>query len=1086
MHISKKISLALFAVLICFTLLAQESAEKPTYKEMMEDNSYNFYEVVKAAETYFDANGRGKGSGFKPYERWKSENESKYAPSGDRYNVDHYFAAKQYRALLADNSLKTKTSFANGWEELGPWDANNVTSHYSPGIGRVEDFWVDPANDQTIYLASRSGGFWKTTDGGANWTNTTDYLVASGVRTIAVNPSNKNEILINVQQGGNGYTQGVYRSTNAGATWTASAFIPDNLNWGGLGDNERIYKIKYHPTVANKIFLGTTKGLYVSTDNLATWTQLFTGATTDITFHPTNDQIVYAFRNNGTDRNVLKKSTDGGATFSNAGTFANNGERQIFLSVSPDEPSHVYAASTNGVYKSTNEGNIFAFLTNPEEAGLAFAVSDLDVNAMIYGYVDLHNSTDNGATFTKQTSWSTQDESYVHADLRIAGCVNGVFYVGTDGYLAKSEDNGVTWTRLNDGTGIREFYAVGSSQGDYDVHMAGSQDNGTSIHNKDGWVEWNGGDGMEALVHPLNSNWMVGSWQFGTRNYTHNGGFDGRRGTGNPEGGSDNAAWESPLLLNPLNQMQMIHMGRSLYKGDKFGREWNLMSSPGIGIITEAAIAETDSNVIAISRGSVLQLTTDGGEIWNQITLGLPGYTFTDIAFDPKDENTILVTYNRYQQDNRKIFISYDQGTTWENITYNLGDMPLRTVEMDHSDSSYIYVGGEIGVYYKSKKGTTWTLYADNLPNVTVKDLEIQYGSNTLRAATWGRGLWENTLIGRNEYPSINYVNITSTPTDFSPKAETDQYVTANIPYGGTLKNVTVLWSEGNTSLTNSISMSLVDGDEWRSDDPIGAQALGDNVYFKVVAEGSNSDISETYTFHYNLKESVYCDASGSLGTGSDYINYVKLNDVENTSGQEYYGDFTSTEIVLARTKTYDLEVRLNYHFEGQDSVLAWIDFNSDKDFTQDEGIVMSKLDASHYAVGTFTVPVDANMEKLARMRVRSIYWQDNIDPCGETAGEVEDYTIRIEENPNVSVTEIATITSRISPIPSYGTFTVTLASVAKQALVSVIDINGKEVYSQSFQSAAEMTLQTELAPGTYLVKVSTEKGASTQKLVVK
>ncbi|MDA8930972.1 T9SS type A sorting domain-containing protein, partial [Bacteroidia bacterium] len=117
---------------------------------------------------------------------------------------------------------------------------------------------------------------------------------------------------------------------------------------------------------------------------------------------------------------------------------------------------------------------------------------------------------------------------------------------------------------------------------------------------------------------------------------------------------------------------------------------------------------------------------------------------------------------------------------------------------------------------------------------------------------------------------------------------------------------------------------------------------------------------------------------------------------------------------------------------------------------------------------------------------VRSIYWQDNIDPCGETAGEVEDYTIRIEENPNVSVTEIATITSRISPIPSYGTFTVTLASVAKQALVSVIDINGKEVYSQSFQSTAEMTLQTELAPGTYLVKVSTEKGASTQKLVVK
>ena len=130
---------------------------------------------------------------------------------------------------------------------------------------------------------------------------------------------------------------------------------------------------------------------------------------------------------------------------------------------------------------------------------------------MVYGYVDLHNSTNNGGAFTKRTEWSNQNEAYIHADLRIAACVNGTFYVGTDGYLAKSSDNGVTWTRLNDGTAIREFYAVGTSQGNYDVHMAGSQDNGTSILAPDGWIEWNGGDGMEALVHALNPKWMIGS-----------------------------------------------------------------------------------------------------------------------------------------------------------------------------------------------------------------------------------------------------------------------------------------------------------------------------------------------------------------------------------------------------------------------------------------------------------------------------------------------------------------------------------------------------------------------------------------------
>lgn len=1072
----------------CATFLIQTGAfaqQTVSYKEMMDDNSYNFYEVVKAAEQYFDKNGRGKGSGAKGYERWKSENESKYAPSGDRYNVDHYIAYKEYQTIKNNANQKTKTSFENGWKELGPWDANNVTHHYSPGIGRVETFWVDPANDKTIYIGSRSGGFWKTTNGGTTWKNTTDYLFASGVRTIGVNPMNKNEILINIQHGGSGYTHGIYRSTDQGETWTNSAFNRDNLGWGGLGDNERIYKVVYHPTIANKVYVGSTQGLYVSTDNLATWTRVMTGAITDIAFHPTNNQVVYAFRNAGTDRNLLKKSTDGGTTFVNAGTFTGNSNRQIFLSVSASAPSHVYAGSTNGVYKSRDEGAEFTLQSNPDETGLAFSVSDVDTNAMIYGYVDLHNSTDNGKTFVERTKWSVQDDAYIHADLRISGCVNGVFYVGTDGYLAKSTDNGVTWIILNDGTAIREFYAVGSSQGDYDVHMAGSQDNGTSIHNKDGWIEWNGGDGMEALVHPLNSDWMVGSWQFGSRNYTLDGGFDGRRGTDNPERGSGNAAWEAPLVLNPLNQMQMIHMGSSLFKGNRFGRDWDSLSNPDVGIITEAAIAETDSNVIAVSRGNNLQLTTDGGATWNRITTGLPGYTFTDIAFDPKNENTIIITYNRYQLDNRKIFISYDQGTTWENITYNLGDMPLLTVVMDHSDSSYIYVGGEIGVYYKSKNATQWTLYADNLPNVTVKDLEIQYGSNTLRAATWGRGLWENTLIGRNEYPSINYVAIGHAPTDFSPKEGVDEYVTATIPYKGDLDKVTVLWSKGTTTLDKSIAMTNTAGDTWVSNAPIGAQDLGDVVYFKVVAEGANNDISETYVFQYEVHEFAYCDAAGSAGTGSDYINNVKLNGVEKASNQENYGDFTSTEITLVRSSTYDLEVALNFHFANQDSVAAWIDFNYDADFTDDEQIVMSTLDANHYCKGTFTVPADAIMDKNLRMRVRNNYFSNSMTACGTAAGEVEDYTILIEENPKVNVAEPKIIKAQIAPIPNNGSFRIVLEESTSAAAVEIVDISGRTVYQQNFDKSQTMDINTDLAAGNYTVKITTEKGTSVQKMMV-
>ena len=225
------------------------SAQSISYKEMMNDTKYNFYEVVDAANAYFDTNGREEGSGWKGFERWRNENESKFYPTGVRSDVDFYQVSKQYQEIYREQALKTKISFANGWNELGPWDANNVTSHYSPGIGRIETFWVNPTNTNQMFIGSRSGGFWKTNDGGATWKNTTDYLVASGVFSLAVNPFNNNEILIAVQQGGNGYTHGIYRSTDAGETWSLSNFEPQTLNWGGLGDNERIYVIKYHPTI---------------------------------------------------------------------------------------------------------------------------------------------------------------------------------------------------------------------------------------------------------------------------------------------------------------------------------------------------------------------------------------------------------------------------------------------------------------------------------------------------------------------------------------------------------------------------------------------------------------------------------------------------------------------------------------------------------------------------------------------------------------------------------------------------------------------------------------------------------------------
>jgi len=824
------------------------------YKSMMDDYSVNFYDVVEAAETYFSTHDNGKGSGWKGFQRWKSENESLYYPSGDRSQEDPNFAQHAYQKFVNTQS-HGKRSFENGWIELGPDHANNITSHYSPGIGRVECLWVNRSNTDQIYLGSRSGGFWKTSNQGETWVNTTDFLPASGVNTISASPTNADSILINVRNASNSATHGIYRSIDGGSTWNVTNFNPDNLGWGGLGTNDKIYKIVHHPTVANLIFVGTSKGLYRSTDNLKTWTRFFNGnGITDIEFHPTNTDVIYVF--NTKTKGYLRISSDLGLTYANSGDLTGNTSTG-YIEVSKKCSDCVYYASTQGIWKSLNQGSDFTFISNPSQNCKGFAVSDVDTTKMIYGYVDLLASVDGGESFTQITKWnnSTPDQTYVHADLRALEYINGVFYAGTDGYLASSADDGVSWKRLNDGTGIREFYAVGVSQSNSYVHIAGSQDNGTSILRKEGWIEWNGGDGMECLVHPLNDNWLIGSWQYGGRNQTKDGG-QSRLYLNTTQTLMGSTDWIAPLLIDPKDNMRVYHFSNVIYVSDQFGdvNTWNLLSDPLIGVIKLAAISMENPNNMLICRNADLQLSIDGGKTFASINDGLPNYSITDIAFDPNDGNTIILSYNRHQNDNKKIFISHDLGKTWINITHNLGNMPIRCLAIDHSQESYMYAGAEIGVFYKAMNDTVWQLFNTKFPNVTVRDLEIQFGANIVKAATWGRGLWEYSLAGRLDYPSIVETNLSQRPTELRPADGVPQFVTSEISYSETLSEVYVSWSLGTTTLDSSRVMQNMGDSTWRTVDPIPGFPRGNNVYFSVTAIGNNGDTSVTYRFMYTVR----------------------------------------------------------------------------------------------------------------------------------------------------------------------------------------------------------------------------------------
>ena len=169
-----------------------------SWKDMLDDSSYNVYDVVNEAESYFqNIDITKKGSGWKKYQRWLFENEPKFYPSGDRTQVDPHYPSKAYKHFLKTNPTAQKSIFETEWEEIGPYYIEEVTGHYAVGLGRVESFYIDD-DPNIIYLGSRSGGFWKTSNGGESWSNTTDDLIATGVNTIAVNPNDYNLSLIHI------------------------------------------------------------------------------------------------------------------------------------------------------------------------------------------------------------------------------------------------------------------------------------------------------------------------------------------------------------------------------------------------------------------------------------------------------------------------------------------------------------------------------------------------------------------------------------------------------------------------------------------------------------------------------------------------------------------------------------------------------------------------------------------------------------------------------------------------------------------------------------------------------------------------
>ncbi len=843
---------------------------------MLYDNTFNFYDVCNSAESHFAKVGKGKGSGYKQYQVWKYLNESKFYPSGNRM-IDKSAPYNQFQKLEKELDYKNNKSInlLSKWKPLGPFEILNVKENYTVGLGKIITFEVNRKDENQIYIASDSGGLWRTKNGGLNWEYGTDFLPSSGVNKISANPTNFDTVLINVVGPNIHNAFGIYASNNGGMSFEPTNFIPSKLGLGSLEFNFNINVLKYHPLIPNLVFVGTNMGLYRSTDNLKTWTKLLGDKEiTQIEFHPSNENIIYINDVNWTTKHQVLRSTDKGITFKVINGLPDVTDYFYTISTTNACKNCVFVANSNSVWRSSDDGNTFSLFFKSDKGTLLFKPNDANADRCLLGGVDMYNSLDAGKTVNQITDWflgslfngngSVSDnyknsKNYVHADVMEIASVNNNFYVSTDGFLCKSQDNGLTWQKLTKKLNIRENYCLGVSQSNTNIAICGSQDNGVSVYNEGEWIEAYGADGTNGIIHPLNPDFKIGSIQNGYR-VKLLGKDSSKIEVITPTDFSGD--WVSPMFYDPNDQFSVYTLGNKIYKSTIFGGSWKSSEKPTsfTDVISRAAIAENNSKTIVVTSKNKIEISTNGGTSFKSIATGLPNLIISSVKFDPKNDSTIIVTYDSYLNNNNRVFITKDQGKTWQNITYNLGILPIHSVVIDNTNDSNIYLGAEIGIYRKAMNSDKWELFNNSLPNAAILDLGINHGDNSLKAVTWGRGLWEAKLFGRESYPGIQKTEITNPPTFDLPKFSVPQYVTSKINYSGTLSKVYVAWAVNapNFNATNVIPMSLNSTSKlWVSNSPLPTYPAGTKMFFKVIATGSNNDTSETYKFMYEVRQNT-------------------------------------------------------------------------------------------------------------------------------------------------------------------------------------------------------------------------------------
>jgi len=723
----------------------------------MQDHNVNFYEVQDSFNEHWDGKSYERGKGYKQYKRWEYFMEQRTYPSGNRLNTETLY--KEWKN--AKKSIRHTAKSDSEWESVGPIDW--VGQGWNPGLGRVNAVIEDPNNQDILYVATPSGGLWKSEDGGDSWIVLTDNLPAIGASGLAIDPENSNLMYLATGDGNanDTYSLGVMKTEDGGETWS-----PTNLSFE-VSDNIRCSKILMDPSNSSRLYVATHNGLYVTADAGESWNQPIDEVVRDIEFKPGDPSIVYVsgrrFYRSENFGESFDQVTDGTPSFSSVNRLA--------IAVSAASPEHVYmVASSNedsgfqGLYKSSDSGQSFSLQSDSpniltySEIGdgiggqgwydLAIAAHPDNEDEIYVGGINVWQSLDGGETWNIKSHWVYPSNiGYTHADIHSLDFYGDRLYCGSDGGVFRYQESIDEWLDLSEGLQISQFYRIAVSTTNPDLILTASQDNGTNIFSENGtYIHLLGGDGNAAAIDYTDDDIMYSAYPGGNFQRSTDG---GNSFSGFTNGIDESGAWVTPLEFHPENPSILFAAYENVWKNT--GGVWSKISDlPISGTLRSLEIAPSDPDVIYTGGEGFIYRTIDGGESWNSISGNLPDLYITDIEASPDDPLKVWVTCSGYEEGN-KVFYSEDGNNVWENISQNLPNVPVNCISYQLGTNDGIYIGTDIGVYYKSDDLFSWSFYNEGLPNVIINQILFQYSAGKLIVGTYGRGVWQNDFFNAGE-----------------------------------------------------------------------------------------------------------------------------------------------------------------------------------------------------------------------------------------------------------------------------------------------------------------------------------------------